>query len=183
MLLVDADPQASALSWNETAVGDGGVGFPFPVMALPTRELHRQLPDVIGNRFDAIVIDTPPLEQRAGIVASALRVTTLAVVPLAPTPIEYQRLTEVRELADDTASFRADNRPVPLAILLTRVVPRAVSTTVYREQAQFDGFLCLQAVVGRLERFAQAFGDPVKDASRTAYGEAITELLEREYVA
>ena len=29
--------------------------------------------------------------------------------------------------------FRADNRPAPLAILLTRVVPRAVSTTVYRE--------------------------------------------------
>ena len=58
---------------------------------------------------------------------------------------------------------------MPLAILLTRVVPRAVSTTVYREQAQLDGFLCLQAVVGRLERFAQAFGDPVKDASQTAW--------------
>ena len=90
----------------------------------------------------------PPLEQRVGIVVSALRVATLAVVPVAPIPIEYQRLTEVRQLADDMASFRADNRPVPFAILLTRVVPRAVSTTVYREQAQLDGFLCLQAVVG-----------------------------------
>ena len=82
VLLVDADPQASTLVWNETVAEVTGQGFPFPVVALPTRELHKQLPDVIGNRFDTVVIDTPPLEQKAGIVASALRLATLAVIPL-----------------------------------------------------------------------------------------------------
>src|SRR3954464_13258970 len=72
VLLVDADPQASALTWSETAAAVDGAGFPFPVIALPSREIHKQLPDVIGNRFDVVVIDTPPLEERAGIVASAL---------------------------------------------------------------------------------------------------------------
>src|SRR3954467_4210057 len=98
VLLVDADPQASALSWSETAAAIGGEGFPFPVIALPTRELHKQLPDVIGNRFTTVVVDTPPLEQKAGIVVSALRLATLAVVPVAPTPIEYRRLSEVRQV-------------------------------------------------------------------------------------
>lgn len=183
VLLVDADPQASALNWSETAAAVGRVGFPFPVIALPTRELHKQLPDVIGNRFEVVVIDTPPLEERAGIVASSLRLATLAVVPVAPTPIEYQRLTQVREVVDDTASFRQDGNPVPVAVLFTRVVPRATSTQVYREQAVQDGFFCFETAVGRLERFAQAFGDPVTDVTDTAYGDVATELAKQGYVS
>src|SRR4051794_4278744 len=183
VLLVDADPQASALSWGETAAAIGGEGFPFPVIAVPTRELHKQLPDVIGTRFEAVVIDTPPLEERAGIVASSLRLATLAVVPVAPTPIEYQRLTQVREVVMDTASFRQDGNPVPVAVLFTRVVPRATSTQVYREQAAQDGFFCFDTSVGRLERFAQAFGDPVLDVSETAYGDVATELMKQGYIA
>jgi chromosome partitioning protein len=181
VLLVDADPQASALTWSETVAAVAGEGFPFPVIALPTRELHKQLPDVIGNRFDAVVIDTPPLEERAGIVASALRLATLAVVPVAPTPIEYQRLSQVREVVADTAAFRQDGNPVPVAVLFTRVVPRATSTQVYREQAVQDGFFCFETSVGRLERFAQAFGDPVEDVTDTSYGDVATELAKKGY--
>src|SRR3954468_7794248 len=183
VLLVDADPQASALTWNETAAAVGGKGFPFPVIALPTRELHKQLPDVIGNRFEAVVIDTPPLEERAGIVASALRLATLAVVPVAPTPIEYQRLIQVREVVEDTASFRHDGNAVPVAVLFTRVIPRATSTQVYREQAEQDGFFCFETAIGRLERFAQAFGDPVTDVTDTAYGDVATELAKQGYIS
>src|SRR4051794_4586212 len=182
VLLVDADPQASALSWSETAAVEGE-GFPFPVVALPTRELHKQLPDVIGHRFDVVVIDTPPLEERAGIVASALRLATLAVVPVAPTPIEYQRVSQVREVVMDTAAFRQDGNPVPVAVLFTRVIPRATSTQVYREQAEQDGFFCFETAVGRLERFAQAFGDPVTDVADTAYGDVATELAKQGYVS
>jgi chromosome partitioning protein len=183
VLLVDADPQASALSWSETAAAVGGAGFPFPVIALPSREIHKQLPDVIGNRFEVVVIDTPPLEERVGIVASALRLATLAVVPVAPTPIEYQRLGQVREVAEDTAAFRHSGSPVPVAVLFTRVIPRATSTQIYREQAMQDGFFCFETAVGRLERFAQAFGDPVADVTDTAYGDVATELAKQGYVS
>jgi chromosome partitioning protein len=183
VLLVDADPQGSALTWSETAAAGGDGGFPFPVIALPSRELHKQLPDVIGNRFDAVVIDTPPLEERAGIVASALRLATLAVVPVAPTPIEYQRLGQVREVVEDTAAFRHSGNPVPVAVLFTRVVPRATSTQIYREQAAADGFFCVDTVVNRLERFAQAYGDPVEDVTDTAYGDVARELMKQGYIS
>src|SRR5689334_25159547 len=68
VLLVDADPQASALSWNE----DAPEPFPFPVVGLPTRELYRQLPDFVTSDINAVVIDTPPLDQKSGIVLGAL---------------------------------------------------------------------------------------------------------------
>jgi chromosome partitioning protein len=183
VLLVDADPQASALTWSETAAAVAGDGFPFPVIALPSRELHKQLPDVIGDRFEVVVIDTPPLEERAGIVASSLRLATLAVVPVAPTPIEYQRLTQVREVVEDTAAFRQDGTPVPVAVLFTRVIPRATSTQIYREQATQDEFFCFETAVGRLERFAQAYGDPVQDVTDTAYGDVATELAKQGYIS
>ncbi len=179
VLLVDADPQGSALSWNE----DAPEPFPFGVVGLPTKELHRQLQDYIGQDVNAVVIDTPPLEQKSGIVLSALRVATLVVVPMAPTPIEYKRLGAVAETIRDAADFRADGQAVPMAVLLTRTVPNASSTEVWREQIAADGLWCLRAEVRRLELFAQADGDNIKEAGATAYGEALTELLQREVAA
>ncbi|WP_091074584.1 ParA family protein [Micromonospora nigra] len=66
-IIVDADPQGSAVRWQELG------GWPLPAVALPSTTLHRQLAGVVDrNRFDLVVIDTPPLEDRHGIVVSAL---------------------------------------------------------------------------------------------------------------
>jgi chromosome partitioning protein len=173
VVLVDSDPQASAMRWCELAEEP----FPFPVMQLATKTLYKQLPDFVRGRFEAVVIDTPPLEEQAGIVHSALRVATLALCPMAPTPIEYDRLDKVRSATDDVASLRADGEAVPLAVLLTRTVPNAASTGTWREQIEADGIWCLKAQVGRLERFSQAYGDNLSRVSATtAYGDALTEL-------
>jgi chromosome partitioning protein len=146
-------------------------------MQLATKTLHRQLSDLVRGRFEAVVIDTPPLEEQAGIVHSALRVATLALCPMAPTPIEYDRLDKVRAVTDDVASLRADGEAVPLAVLLTRTVPNAASTATWRDQIEADGLWCLKAQVGRLERFSQAYGDNLSRVSTTtAYGDALTEL-------
>jgi chromosome partitioning protein len=179
VLLVDADPQASAQSWNE----DAPEPFPFGVIGLPTKDLAGQLQDYVGQDVNAIVIDTPPLEQKSGIVVSALKIATLAVVPVAPTPIEYKRLGQVAEVAADVAGLRPDGKPVPMAVLLTRTVPNASSTEAYRQQIRDDGLWCLRTEVRRLELFAQADGDNVDGASATAYGDAIAEMFEREVVA
>jgi chromosome partitioning protein len=174
VLLVDADAQGSALNWKE----DAPEPFPFPVIALPVRDLHKQLPDFVNADIDAIIIDTPPLDQKSGVVVSALRAATLAVVPVAPTPIEYKRLHQVAEIVGDAADFRPEGQAVQLAVLLTRTHPTASSTAVYREQIEADGFWCLKTNVRQLQRFAQAYGENITDASQTAYGEAVAELLD-----
>src|SRR4051812_9684424 len=87
VLVVDADPQGSSLKWNEQAPG----GWPFPVIGMSTKTLHRDLPGITGSH-EVIVIDTPPLEDQRGVVMSALRLATHVLVPMAPSPIEYERL-------------------------------------------------------------------------------------------
>ncbi len=179
VVLMDADPQMSALGWQDSCVEP----FPFSVMGQATPNLHRQLADLTSRQYDTVVIDTPPLEKKEGIVTSAVRVATLVVVPMAPTPMEYERLAAVRECVEDTAALRPDSEPPRMAVLLTRTVPNASSTEQWRTQVETDGVWCLRGSVGRLERFSQAYGDNVVNARATAYGDAVNELLGREVLA
>lgn len=175
VLGVDADPQGSLSRWAEQA------DWLVPVVGMPVANLHRQLPGVTGDaitgqRYDGVVIDTPPLEDHRSIVVSTLRLATHVIVPMAPNPIEYERLGSVRAAVDDVADVRADEQAPPVSVLLTRTVPHAASTGAYRETITEDGVPVFRTTVGNLQRFAQAYGDPIIRAAATAYGDALTEL-------
>ena len=90
VLLVDADPSGSALEWSDLAAMDPAVdprkSFPFRIVALPSRELHRRVPD-IAQDDDVVIIDTPQIEDHAAIARSALRFADEVVIPCAPSPI------------------------------------------------------------------------------------------------
>ena len=154
VVVVDADPQGSALRWQ------GLAGWPIPVMGLASTTLHRQLWGVVDrDRFDLVIIDTPPLEDRAGIVAAALRVATDVLVPMAPTMMELDRIRPVWKAIEDAAGYR-DTDP-SVAVLLNRVVSQASSTSVVRGVLKGDGRRVLTATVPRRESYAQAFGAPI----------------------
>lgn len=171
VLGVDADGEnESLLAWSEAGE------WTLPVIGMPVADLHRKLPGVVGERYDAVVIDTPPMKERRGVVASAIRLATHILVPLAPTGMEYARLVAIREVADDAAAL-APGDPPQLAVVLTRTVPNAASTEVYRQMLTDDGVRVLGPTVGRLERFAQAFGLPITNSAATAYGDIAAELL------
>lgn len=178
VLGVDADGENQHLAAWQTAGN-----WPWSVVGMAVPNLHKQLPGVVGDRYDVVVIDTPPMKEHRGVVLSAVRLATHVVVPLAPTGIEYQQLPAVQSLINDAADLRPDGSKPVVAVLLTRCVPGASSTGTYRDLITGDGFTVLKAQVNRLERFAQAFGDPIVDAAKTAYGDAADELLELEVSA
>lgn len=171
-IAVDADGEnESLLSWSEA--GEWSI----PVIGLPVADLHRKLPGIVDNRYDAVVVDTPPMKERLGVVASAIKLATHVLVPMAPTGIEYDRLPAIRTVVDDAAALRAAGQPPELAVVFTRTVPNAASTEVYRQLITDDGLRVLGPTVGRLERYAQAYGLPIKNAAGTAYGDIVAELL------
>lgn len=169
VLGIDADPEnESLLRWSE--LGEWAV----PVAGLPVRDLHKKL-HALTRGMDAVVIDTPPMESAKGIVTSALRAATHVVIPLSPTPMDFDRLGAVLDLISDVEPLR--ETPAVTAALLTRVVTGAASGDVYAD-AISDSVQVLAARVGRLERFALAFGQPITSALNTAYGDALGQLLE-----
>jgi chromosome partitioning protein len=181
VLAVDSDPQQSLLRWH------GLADWPIPCVALPSAKLHRNLPGIVGDRFTAVVIDTPPIgpsdegaDRRHGalIALSAARAATHVLIPVAPTPAEYDRLPAVRELLDEADALRPDEQPAAVVgVLLVRTVAGAASTGIYRDCMREDGWRVLAPEVRRLERYAQAHGEPVVGAGDSVFSDAVRELL------
>src|SRR5437762_9378548 len=118
VLLVDADPSGSALEWSDLAAMYPGLppqaAFPFRVVALPSRELHRRVPE-IAQTDDVVIIDAPQLEDHAGIARVAMRYVDEILTPCAPSPIDINRHTPLRdEIAEIDAVRR---RPVRAAVV------------------------------------------------------------------
>jgi chromosome partitioning protein len=166
VIVVDADPQGSALRWSEQGEWE------IPTIALPVKDLHKRLTGIIPSETDVVVIDTPPLEEQAGIVASALRAADVAVVSMAPTMGEYERLPEVWSAIDDVDPLRT--APLVAVVLMNRTVTNANSTPLYRELMTEEGRKVLSTTIPRREPIAQAFGGPVTDLGR--YADAADEI-------
>ena len=180
VLLVDADPSGSALEWSDLAALDPRVdpreAFPFRVVALPSHELHRRLPDIAGGD-DVVIIDTPQIEDHAAIARSALRYAGEIVIPCAPTPIEINRTTPVRDEIAEVDSLR--DRAARSAILLNRRITRAHSTADARQALQDLGYDVLATAVPRLEVYAQSFGLPVPDTGLEVWRQVARDLITR----
>ena len=180
VLLVDADPSGSALEWSDLAAMDPRLApeeaFPFRIVALPSRELHRRLPE-IARDDDVVIIDTPQIEDHAGIARSALRYADEILIPCAPSPIEINRTTPVR---DEIAEIReVRDKPVRSAVLLNRCVARAHSTADAREALVDLGYDVLATEVPRREVYAQSFGVPIKQAGCDVWRQVARDLIER----
>ena len=144
VLLVDADPSGSALEWSDLAAMDPRLAapqaaFPFRIVALPSRELHRRLPD-IARDDDVVIIDAPQIEDHGAIARSALRYADEIVIPCAPNPIEINRTTPVRDEIADVDSLR--DRPARSAVLLNRCITRAHSTPMPGRRCRIWAMTC-----------------------------------------
>lgn len=166
VLIVDADPQGSALRWSESAEWD------IPTLALPVKNLHTRLAGIVTPSTDVVLIDTPPLDEQAGIVYSALRASDLFVVTMAPTMIEFERLPDVWAAIEEVEPLR--NSPSTSVVLLNRVVPNANSTVTFREAITNAGHHVLNTTIPRRESIAQSFAAPITDTGR--YADAAKEI-------
>ena len=180
VLLVDADPSGSALEWSDLAAMYPGMppqaAFPFRIVALPSREMHRRIPE-IAHDDDVVIIDAPQLEDHAAIALSALRYADEILIPCAPSPIEINRTSPVREEIEEVEALR--DKPPRVAVLLNRCIARANSTADAREALQGLGYDVLETAVPRLEVFAQSFGMPIPDTGREIWRRVAHELTER----
>jgi chromosome partitioning protein len=181
VLLVDADPSGSALEWSDLAamaprLAPGQPAFPFRIVALPSRELHRRVPE-IAHEDDVVIIDTPQLEDHAGIARSALRYADEILIPCAPSPIEINRTTPVREEIAEVQAVR--NEPARSAVLLNRCIARAHSVADAREALADMGYDVLPTAVPRLEVYAQSFGLPITHIGRELWRRVARDLAAR----
>lgn len=141
-VVVDLDPQGSALQW----ASQGGVPFPAPVKQLQGR-WDAQILQRAYKSYRYLVLDCPPaLDSHAA--RQALRVCDIALIPVLPSPVD---LWASLRLPQEIAAAREDNPRLKAYLVLNQLEPKSALSGAMREAlAEFD----LPALTAALRRRA-----------------------------
>jgi len=162
VLLVDADPQRSALLWKEQ-----DPIFPFTVVGLPVRTLHRDLAD-LGRGYDHLIVDTPPAD--TGIIRSAVMASDTVIVPASPTGLDVNRIMPTIDLLAEVEPIH----PVQVGVLITRARRGTLSARSVRDVLTEVGLPVLDTEIPLSEAIAGSFGIAPTDLG--PYEDLIKEL-------
>lgn len=99
VLLVDADPQQSALGWSE--VRDKKP--PFAVIGMATKSLHRDLPS-IARDYEYVIIDGPP--RITELARSCVMASDVVVIPCTPGSYDVWASKETVQLVKEAAVYK-----------------------------------------------------------------------------
>ena len=123
VLLIDGDPQGSALDW---AIARDGTP-PFPVVGLPKRTLHQQVP-IIGKHYDWVIIDGAPRVN--DLAKSAIVASDLVLIPIQPSPFDVWAAKDILELLEECAIMKPT---LDARFILNRVVLRTTLANEVRD--------------------------------------------------
>lgn len=102
VILIDADPQGSALDWSQQRAREGLPRL-FGVVGLARDTLHREAPE-LARDADHVVIDGPP--RVAGLMRSALLAADLVLIPVQPSPFDGWASAEILALLREARLYR-----------------------------------------------------------------------------
>lgn len=158
VLIVDGDPQGSALDWAAAMEWDA--------TAHPHNTIHKQA--WLDRTHEHVVIDTPPGD--LGVVTSALRAADLVVVPMQPTAGDFSKFAETVQLVEEVQVLTE----APAVVLLTRVVKRTIAAAQIREALAPFGVPVLDIEIPQSQALAMAYGAQITDLG--AYADLLSEL-------
>jgi len=102
VLLIDADPQGSALDWSQQRAREGLPRL-FGVVGLARDTLHSEAPE-LARDADHVVIDGPP--RVASLMRSALLAADLVLSPVLPSPFDGWASAEMLSLLGEARIYR-----------------------------------------------------------------------------
>jgi|SRR5579871_4430676 len=115
VLLIDADPQASAQQW---AMRAGEEALPFEVMTHPHEDIHRKIREMVGKGFDVVLVDCPPgasqvvsgKDSQTSISRMAILAADLVIVPVRPSMLDYLASHQLLPLLKDVAALKENQK-------------------------------------------------------------------------
>ena len=126
VILIDADPQGSALDWSQTRSHEGLPRL-FSTIGLARDTLHREAPE-LARDTDVVVIDGPP--RVAALMRSALLAADLVLIPVQPSPFDGWASAEMLTLLREARIYRPE---LAARFVLNRC---GVRTVIARETAE-----------------------------------------------
>jgi chromosome partitioning protein len=172
VVVIDADPQGSAVAWASDCAG-AGEPLPWPVLGRASPTLHKEM-TTLARGWDVVVLDCPPAAADHKVVRSAIRAASCVLVPCRPTAPDVRRVAPTRELVIDLAGEH--DLDVVLAVLLTQTRAGTLARTAYRDALVESGVAVLDVEVPLRELFAWAEGSPTVAEAVDHYDVVAAEL-------
>ncbi len=147
VLLIDADPQGSALAWSAVRSAEPK----FPVVGMPKASLHKDLPGLAVG-YDMVIIDGPPRSNE--IARSAILAADFVLIPAQPSPVDIWATDDTVRLVVEAQTYREGLRA---AFVINR---RIANTAIGRDvRAAFadQPFPVLPQSIGQRVGFAESF--------------------------
>ena len=146
VLLIDADPQGSALDWAASRQGEPL----FNVVGLPKTNLHREVPAHARN-YTHVVIDGPPRVN--ALARSAILAADRILIPVQPSPYDVWAAREIVELIGEAHAFT--DRLTSAFVINRKIGNTAIGRAVRAALADYS-IPVLQTTVGQRVAFAES---------------------------
>ena len=146
VLLIDADPQGSALDWAASRQGEPL----FHVVGLPKTNLHREVPAHAHN-YTHVVIDGPPRVN--ALARSAILAADRILIPVQPSPYDVWAAREIVELIGEAHAFT--DRLTSAFVINRKIGKTAIGRAVRAALADYS-IPVLQTTVGQRVAFAES---------------------------
>lgn len=154
VLLIDADPQGSALAWSNCCEAPL-----FTVVGMPKASLHKEI-GLVAEGYDDVVIDGPP--RVTELARSIILASDLVVIPLQPSPMDVWASAETVDLVREAQIYKESIRCC--LVVNRRIANTAIGRDVREAVAELD-VPVLECDIGQRVAFAEciASGKTVLD--------------------
>jgi chromosome partitioning protein len=163
VLLLDADPQGSALDWAAARQTQPL----FAVVGLPKPSIHKEL-ELIGQGYDHIIIDGPP--RVTDLARSAMMASDVVVIPVQPSPYDIWAAAEIVKLVEEAKNFQENLKAC--FVINRKITNTAIGRDVREALNNYQSIYVLSSSMAQRVIFAEA----------AAQGKAVFEM-ERENMA
>ena len=146
VLLLDADPQNSALDWAAARHGKPL----FPVVALPKSSIHKELP-TLADKFDVVIIDGPPRVH--DVARSAIMASDLVLIPVQPSPYDVWASKEIMDLLNEATIYKPNLKRA--FVINRKIVNTAIGRAVAAALSEYP-VPVLNTAIGQRVAFAES---------------------------
>ena len=166
VLLIDADPQGSALDWAAARQAEPI----FSVVGLPRATVHKEIGQ-IGQGYDHIVIDGPP--RVTDLARSAIMAADVVLIPVQPSPYDIWAAEEIVKLIEEARVYKES---LKAAFVVNRKIANTAIGRDVREALAAYPFQVLASSVTQRVVFAEAAAQGLAVHEIDQNGSAASEI-------
>lgn len=166
VLLLDADPQSSALDWSAARQSQPLV----TVTSLPKAIIHRDIANISAG-FDFVVIDGPP--RVTDLARSIIMASDFLLIPAQPSPLDIWASDSTVKLLEEARQFKPD---IKAGMVINRKQGRATISELARRALLDMGVQVLKATISQRVIFAETIIQGLSVVEADPDGKAAFEI-------